>query len=304
MQRAIITGATGAIGTALVEELIRQQVEVLVFCREGSERNERISKHPLVTKKNCGLDQLGHVVNDTGKSYDVFFHFAWEGTVGAARNDMYLQNRNVKYALDAVQTAKRFGCTAFIGAGSQAEYGRVQGILRPDTPVFPETGYGIGKLCAGQMTREMAGQCGMRHIWVRVLSVYGPNDNANSMIMATINNLKDDKELRFTKGEQMWDYLYSGEAARAFYLLGEKGVDQKTYVLGSGRAQPLKDYIMTVRDMVAPMRHISLGDIPYEKKQVMYLCADTSELEQDVQWKSTMPFEQGIRNTLQRMYYE
>lgn len=292
------------IGTALVEELIKQRVEVLALCREGSERSEQIPKHPLVTKKYCSLGQLADVCNDTGKTYDVFFHLAWEGTTGVARNDVYLQNLNVKYALDAVRAAKRFGCTAFIGAGSQAEYGRFQGVLRADTPTFPENGYGIGKLCAGQMTREMAGQYNMRHIWVRVLSVYGPNDNANSMIMTTIRNLTEDKELRFTKGEQIWDYLYSAEAAKAFYLLGEKGVDQKIYVLGSGKAQPLKEYIMTIRDIVAPKRSISLGDIPYSEKQVMYLCADTCELERDIQWKSTMPFEQGIKNTLQRMYHQ
>ena len=65
---------------------------------------------------------------------------------------MELQNNNVKYALQAVKAAKELGCTRFVGAGSQAEYGRVEGTLTPDTPAFPENGYGIAKLCAGQMT--------------------------------------------------------------------------------------------------------------------------------------------------------
>ena len=80
---------------------------------------------------------------------------------------MHLQNKNVEYALDAVEAAKRFGCHTFIGAGSQAEYGRVEGLLKPDTPTFPEMGYGIAKLCAGHMTRKHAYQLGMNHIWVR-----------------------------------------------------------------------------------------------------------------------------------------
>ena len=95
MKKAIITGATGAVGTALVKELIKNNVEILVFCREGSGRNHQIPVHPLVTRKYCCLDQLVSIENDTGKTYDVFYHFAWEGTTGAARNDMYLQNRNV-----------------------------------------------------------------------------------------------------------------------------------------------------------------------------------------------------------------
>ena len=127
MKRAIITGATGAVGTALVKELVSNEMKVLVFCREGSEQNVQIPEHELVTRKYCALNELAAVQNDTGKSYDVFCHFAWEGTTGAARNDMYLQNQNVHYALDAVAAAKRFGCHTFIGAGSQAEYGRVEG---------------------------------------------------------------------------------------------------------------------------------------------------------------------------------
>lgn len=140
MKRAVITGATGAVGTALVKELASNGIEVLVLCRKGSKRNGQIPEYELVTKKYCALNELAAVQNDTGKNYDIFYHFAWEGTTGAARNDMYLQNQNVRYALDAVAAAKRFGCHTFIGAGSQAEYGRVEGLLKPDTPHISRDG--------------------------------------------------------------------------------------------------------------------------------------------------------------------
>ncbi|ODA39140.1 NAD(P)-dependent oxidoreductase [Desulfosporosinus sp. BG] len=298
MKRAIITGATGSVGTALIQDLIENNIEVLVFCRERSKRNNHIPLHPLVQKKYCSLDQLAIVENDTGKDYDIFYHFAWDGTTGAARNDMYLQNQNVRYALDAVGAASRFGCYTFIGAGSQAEYGRVEGLLKPDTPAFPEMGYGIGKLCAGQMTREHAHQLGLKHIWVRILSVYGPNDGGQSMVMSTINKLKEGQIPRFTKGEQMWDYLYSGDAAKAFRLVGEQGIDGKTYVLGSGNAKPLAEYIQEIRDVVAPCSEIALGAIPYAARQVMHLQADISELEKDVGFDSQMPFASGIKYTI------
>lgn len=298
MKRAIITGATGSVGTALINELINHNVEVLVFCREGSARNINIPTHHLVKKVFCNLEQLAEIQNDTGKTYDVFYHFAWQGTTGSARNDMYLQNQNVRYALDAVEVAKRFGCHTFIGAGSQAEYGRVEGVLKPDTPTFPETGYGIAKLCAGQMTREHAQQLGMKHIWVRILSVYGPNDGSQSMVMSTINKLKAGEIPQFTKGEQLWDYLYSGDAANAFCLLGDKGVDGKTYVLGSGKARPLSEYITIIRNEVNPNAKIELGAIPYGPKQVMYLQADIEELKKDTGFIPMMGFEDGIKNIL------
>ncbi len=295
MQRAIITGATGAIGMALLQELINNNIEVLVICREGSVRNDRIPKHPLIAMKYCRLSQLAELENDTGKTYDVFYHFAWDGTTGNARNDMYLQNWNVRYALDAVHAAHRFGCTLFLGAGSQAEYGRVEGLIRPDTPAFPENGYGIGKLCAGQMTREEANQLGMRHIWTRILSVYGPYDGEKSMVMATIHALKSGVVPKFTKGEQLWDYLYSGDAARVFYLLGERGVDGKVYVIGNGQARPLAEYIMEIRDVINKDAELEFGAIPYNDRQVMYLCADITELEKDTGFRPSIEFITGIK---------
>lgn len=299
MKRAIITGATGAVGTALVKELITNNVETLVLCREGSKRNHQIPDHPLVTRKYCSLDQLASIENDTGKNYDVFYHFAWMGTTGAERNDMYLQNQNVQFALDAVGAAKRFGCHTFIGAGSQAEYGRVEGVLRTDTPAFPEMGYGIAKLCAGQMTREYAHQQGMHHIWVRILSIFGPNDGPQSMVMSTINKLQNGEVPQFTKGEQMWDYLYSEDAAQAFSLLGEKGHDGKVYVLGSGNAKPLAEYIMELRDVVNPNAEIALGAIPYSPKQVMHLEADIHDINNDTGWIPTTQYKTGIKKIIE-----
>ena len=145
MRRAVISGATGAIGIALIELLLEHNIEILVFCRENSLRNSKIPDNPLITKIFCDLKDFGEFKNIPKVKYDVFFHFAWEGTTGEARNDMYLQNNNVRYALDAVKLAERLGCKLFIGAGSQAEYGRVEGVLKADTPANPENGYGIAK---------------------------------------------------------------------------------------------------------------------------------------------------------------
>lgn len=298
MHRVIITGATGAIGTALIEHLIKYDVEVLVFCRENSNRNNRIPVNPLVKIKYCSLSGLETVENDTGKNYDVFYHLAWDGTIGSGRNDMYGQNQNVKYALDAVGAAKRFGCHTFIGAGSQAEYGRVEGKLSPASPVFPENGYGIAKLCAGQMTREYAHQLGLKHIWVRILSVYGPNDSMQTMVMSTISKLKNGQNAQFTKGEQLWDYLYSADAAEALILLGEKGNDGKIYTLGSGRAKPLKEYIKIIAQILNAEDLIELGAVPYSEKQVMYLCADISDLTADTGWLPKIEFKNGINRIL------
>lgn len=298
MKRAIITGATGTVGTAIIQELIKSNVEVLVFCRHDSKRISQIPQNSLVTIKYCSLDDLANVENDSEKKYDVFYHLAWEGTSGEARDNYYLQNKNVKYALDAVGVAKRFGCDTFIGVGSQAEYGRVEGMLKPNTPTFPTMGYGIGKLSAGLLTRQYARQLGLKHIWVRILSVYGPNDGKQSLTVSTINKLLAGEVPQLTKGDQMWDFLYSGDAAKAFVLLGDKGVNGKTYVLGSGKVKRLREYIEDLRDVVSPNSDLAFGAIDYYPHQVMHLQADTTELVQDTGWSPTVEFRDGIKQLL------
>ena len=295
MKRAVITGATGAIGTALIDEFIKQNIEVLVIVRKDSSRLNVIPKdNPLVTVMYGDLADYANMNNTTGKEWDVFYHLAWAGASGNGRNDMYLQNSNVKYALDAVGLAKRLGCKTFIGAGSQAEYGLHNEKLRPNTDTKPYMGYGYAKLCAGYMTREYAHQKNMKHIWVRILSVYGPNDGENSMISRIIKDLKAGNTPKMTAGKQEWDYLYSSDAAKALYLLGEKGADNKTYVLGSGETKTIREYVEIIRDKVAPGQDIDFGAVPYGVNQIMYLCADASELCNDTGWKPETSFEEGI----------
>lgn len=297
MNRAIITGATGSVGTALIEELVKNGVEVLVFCRKNSARNANIPKSDLVTLKYCDLGQLGAVENDTGKTYDVFYHFAWAGTTGADRDDMFLQNKNVEYALDAVAAAKRFGCHTFIGAGSQAEYGRTDSTLKADTPAFPENGYGMAKLCAGQMTRQYAHSLGLRHIWVRILSVYG-RQTTTDLVSYAIKCLRENVPVNCTRGEQVWDYLYSKDAALAFFALGQSGADGRVYPLSGGTARPLKEYLEEVRRIVNPRGVINYGARPYSDREVMHLAADISALVADTGWRPRYSFADGIADML------
>lgn len=299
MKRAVITGPTGAIGLALIERLKAQGTEVVAVVRPGSKRADRIKTGAGVRCVSCDLNELACLAERIPEGADAFYHFGWDGTIGDSRNNMHVQNRNVQYALDAVEAAAALGCTVFIGAGSQAEYGRYEGKLSAGVPVFPENGYGIAKLCAGQMTRILCRQKGIRHVWTRILSIYGPYDGAQTMVMSTIDKLLHHQKPSCTKGEQMWDYLYSKDAALAMALLAEKGVDGRIYCIGSGQARPLHDYIEKIRDAVEPGLPIGFGEVPYGEKQVMYLCADLSDLEKDTGFVPHYSFEAGIAETVE-----
>lgn len=96
----------------------------------------------------------------------------------------------------------------------------------------------------------------------------------------------------------MWDYLYCEDAARAFYLAAESGMDGSVYCIGSGQVRPLAEYITVIRDTIDKNIEIGFGEIPYYDKQVMYLCADIENLRQDTGFNPAVSFEEGIRRTV------
>lgn len=299
LQTAVVTGPTGAIGIALCEKLLRENVTVYAVCRPGSSRIKDLPKAAALHVVECDAKELATLPQKMeGVSVDAFFHFAWAHTIGQGRNDMPAQIENIQSTIDAVRAAKALGCQVFLGAGSQAEYGRVEGLLKSDTPAFPENGYGMAKLCAGQMSRVEAKALDIDHVWVRILSVYGPHDGPMTMISGTIRKLLAGEKPALTAGIQRWDYLYAGDAADAFYLAACHGRNGAVYPLGSGQALPLKDYIIQMRDAIDPALPLGLGEVPYGPLQVMHLQADISALQADTGFVPKTPFAEGIRRTM------
>lgn len=308
MSTAIVTGSTGMLGIALINRLLEENYRVVAVARPNSSRIDNIPTDEAVTVVELELseiEKLPSLLEVVGiDKAELFFHFGWDGTFGDARNNMDGQLLNVKYSVCAVRVAAELGCEVFLGAGSQAEYGRVpEGTkLSSKTPANPENGYGIGKLCAGQMTRVEAHKYNMKHIWTRILSVYGPYDGLHTMVMSGIGNLIDGRKASYTKGEQMWDYLYCKDAAEAFYLAATKGVDGRVYPIGSGTVRPLKDYITDIRDSVNPEAELGFGEVEYYPGQVMYLCADITELQADTGFSPKYSFAEGLKETVE--YYK
>ena len=299
MQKVAVTGPTGEIGSAFVQFCLDAGLQVLAICRPGSARAHILPKHKNLRTVACALDQLDSFDAAQAGQQDVFFHLGWADTfVSASRNDLVPQLLNVKYAIEAVRLAKRLGCEAFVGAGSQAEYGRSAVPLRPDSPCHPENGYGMAKLCAGQMTRLECHTLGLRHIWPRFFSVYGPEDRTVAMIPSIIASCLAGVSPKLTAGEQLWDYLYSRDVAESLYLMGQKGRDGAIYTVGCGKPRQIREYVEIICKMANSAVKPEFGAVPYAKSQVMFLCADIEAAQKDLGWQPNTSFEQGIAWTI------
>ena len=250
MKRVVITGATGMIGMSLIQCMIEKNIEVLAIIRENSNRRNNLNKFNNKIKiVECNLENYCNLeLNDN--NYDTFFHLAWNGTLNYERDDASKQGVNVEYTIDTVNLAHRLGCNTFIGVGSQAEFGNVDGIISEKTEAEPNTEYGINKLKSCMESRKKAQELGMRHIWTRVFSVYGPYDGENTMLIKSIKAFNEGWSLDYTLGTQNWDYIYSDDVANALYLLGERGKDNEIYCIASGKTKKLYEFIEILRNKI------------------------------------------------------
>lgn len=296
IEKIIVTGATGAVGSAVVRRAIAKDKDVTCIVHKGSKRLGNLPQSDKVHIVECDLHDY-KTLSLEGQ-YDVFIHLSWEKTFGASRDDAEVQTRNIQYTLDAVQLAHRCGCFVFVGAGSQAEYGVQSVDLTPDLPVKPESGYGIAKYAAGKLSAMLCKSLGMRQCWVRILSVYGPNDGENSLISYLIREFKAGNSPQLTKCEQMWDYLYADDAADAILAVAEKGVDGKAYPLGSGNGRRLSEYVEDIKNAINPSIEVLFGAKEYYPHQPMHLVADIKETTEDTGWKPRYTFHKGIKTIL------
>ncbi len=282
------------LGVATIKSCISKNISVLAFVRKGSPKISRLPSSPLLEVVECDLAQMKGF-NCTDLSADVFIHFGWAFTDKIGRNDVTKQLENVQYTIDAVYLAKRLGCCKFVGAGSQAEYGTPNVTLKADTPVNPLIPYGVAKYAAGRLSAMECKKEGLEYNWVRILSVYGENDNDGTLLRTLIYNAKNNISMGLSGCEQIWDYLHEDDAGAAFVAVAEKGVDGRIYPLGSGFGRLLKEYVQDVISVVNSDYKPEFGKFPYSATQPMCLVGDESELEADTGWRPRTEFKESIK---------
>ena len=308
MKNVIITGATGMIGSHVAKVLVNEGVNVTAIIRPMTEKMKNLKETIELSELDgkgkiqlveCDIDNLPSLRDKLGWEHDTFFHFAWGFTFGEGRNNAPKQELNIKYTLDAVHLAYESGCKTFVGAGSQAEFGIVSGKLSDELPKDPITGYGIAKLAANRLSALECKNLGMKHCWGRILSCYGPGDNDYTMVMSAVKAMLRGERMQFTPAEQIWDYIYAEDCAKAFVAIADKGVDQKSYMVGSGEQRLLREYIYAIRDAIDPTLEVGIGEKEYYPNQVMHLVADITELVADTGYKPDTSFEDGIKKTIE-----
>jgi nucleoside-diphosphate-sugar epimerase len=221
-------------------------------------------------------------------------HAAWQG-VFHDRNDRQ-QFANVPAAVEMLEASIAAGCRCWIGIGSQTEYGPWPDNAREETLPKPVTAYGAAKLAACLQTQEICRRAGVRFVWLRLVSVYGPEDNLDWVVPFVGRTLLEGKSPALTSGEQHRDFLYVEDAADAICAVVQNERAEGIYNLASGHAPQLRETLERLRDLIDPA--LPLGFDEKSSDAVTHLRADPSRLCMATGWQARTSLEEGLRRTV------
>lgn len=299
---AVITGASGFIGSATVLDLLKSGHNVTVLLRSGSNpyRLEAFKTLNRIVYTNL-VDQRT-VAELKSHRPDVFIHCGWHGVSSADRNQAFQLTDNIQIAIDSVKLAAAVDCVRWVGLGSQAEYGSHNRKIDENAHLEPTTLYGKAKLATGIACQALCDALGISSAWLRIFSTYGPGDSPSWFLQYALREFQAGRAPELTLCTQRWDYLHVADAARAITAVANATSVKGNFNLGSGKALPLKYWLELLRQELGCSVEPKYGVVPFRSDQTMHLEADISRLSSATGWTPIISPAEGVKTLIAEKY--
>ncbi len=297
MKKAIIVGATGFIGSWLLDELLQNQVEVTVLKRPSEKFHRKIEEDRIkVIEYESG--KILDCRNKLDSQYDTFYYIAWKGVAPEIKNDIRSQLDNISYTVDAFYLCNYLNCNFFITPGSTAEYRKNQSFINETSLPHVTDLYGATKVAVHYILQGLSLQLNQKFIWAIIPSAYGERRIDNNIITYSIRTLLNKERPVYGPLNQIWDCVYMKDVANALYLMGKHGKKSRIYGIGSGSPRLLYNYITEIRDFIDPSLPLGIGELPSDGKRPTCGCLDIAPLVTDTGYQPSFSFEEGIQRTI------
>ncbi len=297
MKRVIVTGADGFVGSNTVKYLINNGVSVLAL--DIKDKAENLPMSDLLEYKKLDIskpEQLADIVSIN--EYDTVIHFAWVGSAGPMRVDYNLQMNNALWTVELMKTAKQLGCSRFIVAGSIMEREVTAAVASQGSKPGMGYIYGMGKLIAHNLCKAIAADIGIDLIWPMITNAYGEGELSPRFVNTTIRKIINGEPLQFTAATQNYDFVHISDVARAFYLIAKNGKPFCEYIIGSGNAKPLKEFIVDMTSALDENAVPVFGDVPFTGTNMPLSAFDTTDTEKDTGFVAEVSFADGTKRTM------
>lgn len=300
MKKAIVTGANGFVGNNVCKALSQNGVKVYAVIKDEKENIDNIVSLPDLEIVYCELSEIDCLYDKIAdRDIDVFYHFAWVGSAGDLRCNEEIQLKNALWTAQALKVADKMNCKKFVNAGSITEKEALMAVYTQDSKPFLPYIYGAGKIAARTICKPLANSLNIDLCWAVITNTYGVSEVSPRLVNSSIRKILNNEPLQFTSGTQNYDFIYIDDLAKAFVAIGKYGKPNREYVIGSGNAKPLKEFLLEMKEALAPDAQMIFGDVPFTGVNLPLEVFDTKYLEEDCHFKPTISFAQGTKLTME-----
>ena len=294
LQRVVVTGAAGFIGTHLVEALASCGVTVIAVDRRVAWPQRPATDNVLqitADLRDCAIEPL--LINA-----DTIFHLAGQPGVRTSWSSefpRYLAD-NLLVTHRLAECAVKLGTPRLILASSSSIYGPGGGTpsRESDTP-NPISPYAISKLAAEQLCTAHCGQARQLTdtVTLRYFTVYGPGQRSDMLIHRALSAAATGKPLRvFGTGRQQRDFTYIADIVAATIAAATSSAPPPVMNVGSGRAVSLADLFTTIAEITG--RSVPAVTAPVELGDVAATLADTTLAADVLGWRARATLSEGL----------
>ena len=300
-ETALVTGASGFVGRALVAHLRRGGKRVVVAGRptsalppaEREVRLERVRVEPIAEALR-------------GERVDIIFHCAAYGVSPADRDRAPMFETNVAATGAWVEAAAALAAKAFVHVGSCSEYGPVAHAerVRENHPLDARDLYGASKAAGGQWGSALARSLGVAFQWVRLFGVFGPGEASHRLVPYVHDRLSRGGRVDLTSGLQWRDLLYVDDAAAGLMRAAEIALEGRLgpFNLCSGEPVTVRALVEEVaRQMGASPDRLDFGARRHRPDEQMWMVGDVSRLAQDGGFRHSIGLDEGVALALRAL---
>ncbi|MGB9878571.1 MAG: NAD-dependent epimerase/dehydratase family protein [Candidatus Pelagibacter ubique] len=298
--RVLITGATGFIGSHLVEYLINNTKNEVFILKRSSSDIWRIKEY--INKLKTFDTDKEDILDIIKKSKpDVIIHLATYYKKNHNYNDLPVMiHSNIEFPVRILEAMASENVTYFINTGTFFESVYSYGTQRF---IKPLNLYASTKLAFEELMKFYLYTYDIKGITLKLFSPYGYRENPNKLIPYLINKILKDEEIEMTAGDQTLDFTYVKDIIDAYikaieYIFHMKEIYQ-TFEIGTGVMHTLQEVVSILEKISGKVLRVSWGKIPYAENEVFYSKADIRDTMNFLRWKPKYDLEKGLKETFE-----